>query len=112
MKVDGYGTPIRCHKREGHGSLTFAEALQKSCNPTMIRLAQRVGNTKFMEYFKALGYTGKTGIDLPGEALGIYHSEEDFNNVELSVYSFGQTFKTTLCNRSRLFRRLQTAATL
>ena len=95
LKVDGYGTPIRCHKREGHGSLTFAEALQKSCNPTMIRLAQRVGNQKFMEYFKALGYTGKTGIDLPGEALGIYHSEEDFNNVELSVYSFGQTFKTT-----------------
>ena len=95
LKVDGYGTPIRCHKREGHGSLNFAEALQKSCNPTMIKLAQRVGNTKFMEYFRNLGFTGKTGIDLPGEALGIFHAEENFNNVELSVYSFGQTFKTT-----------------
>jgi len=95
LKIDGYGTPIRCHKRGGHGSLTFSEALQKSCNPTMIRLAQRIGNTKFMEYFKALGYTSKTGIDLPGEALGIFHTDEGFNNVELSVYSFGQTFKTT-----------------
>lgn len=95
LKIDGYGTPIRCHKRTGHGSLNFAEALQKSCNPTMIKLAQRVGNKKFMEYFKAFGYTGKTGIDLPGEALGIFHEEEGFNNVELSVYSFGQTFKTT-----------------
>ena len=95
LKVDGYGTPIRCHKRTGHGALNFAEALQKSCNPTMIRLAQRIGNTRFMEYFKAFGYTAKTGIDLPGEAMGIFHAMKDFNNVELSVYSFGQTFKTT-----------------
>ena len=95
LKIDGYGTPIRCHKRQGHGSLTFAEALQKSCNPTMIRLAERIGTERFMSYFKAFGYTGKTGIDLPGEALGIFHSEKGFGSVELSVYAFGQTFKTT-----------------
>ncbi len=95
LKIDGYGAPIKCHKRQGHGSLNFAEALQKSCNPTMIRLAQRIGSTRYMQYFKAFGYTGKTGIDMPGEALGIFHAEENFNNVELSVYSFGQTFKTT-----------------
>jgi stage V sporulation protein D (sporulation-specific penicillin-binding protein) len=95
LKIDGYGTPIRCHKRQGHGALSFAEALQKSCNPTMIRLAERIGTQRFMSYFKSFGYTGKTGIDLPGEALGIFHSENGFGNVELSVYAFGQTFKTT-----------------
>lgn len=95
LKVQGYGSPIRCHKRQGHGSLNFAEALQKSCNPTMMTLAARIGNKRFMEYFVNFGYTGKTGIDLPGEALGIFHKEEDFNTVELAVYSFGQTFKTT-----------------
>ncbi len=95
LKIDGYGSPIRCHKRQGHGSLNFAEALQKSCNPTMMNLAARIGNDRFMDYFIDFGYTGKTGIDLPGEALGIFHSREDFNTVELAVYSFGQTFKTT-----------------
>lgn len=95
LKVEGYGSPIRCHKRQGHGSLNFAEALQKSCNPTMMTLAARIGNTRFMEYFINFGYTGKTGIDLPGEALGIFHQPENFNTVELAVYSFGQTFKTT-----------------
>ena len=95
LKVEGYGSPIRCHKRQGHGSLNFAEALQKSCNPTMMTLAARIGNTRFMDYFKAFGYTEKTGIDLPGEALGIFHEMEGFNTVELAVYSFGQTFKTT-----------------
>lgn len=95
LKVQGYGSPIKCHKRQGHGSLNFAEALQKSCNPTMMTLAARIGNKRFMEYFIDMGYTGKTGIDLPGEALGIFHKPEDFNTVELAVYSFGQTFKTT-----------------
>ncbi len=95
MKVQGYGQAIRCHKRIGHGSLTFAQALQLSCNPSMMTLAARIGAGRFMDSFIAFGYTSKTGIDLPGEALGIYHSREDFNTVELAVYSFGQTFKIT-----------------
>lgn len=95
LKVAGYGTPIRCHKRTGHGSLTFAETLQDSCNPSMMTLAARIGGSTFMDYFISLGYTEKTGIDLPGEAGGIFHSRENFNTVELAVYSFGQTFKIT-----------------
>ncbi|MBE6609741.1 MAG: PASTA domain-containing protein [Ruminococcaceae bacterium] len=95
LKIEGYGSPIRCHKRQGHGSLNFAQGLQNSCNPVMMTLAARIGNQRFMDYFIKFGYTGKTGIDLPGEALGIYHEREGFNTVELAVYSFGQTFKTT-----------------
>ena len=95
LKVAGYGTPIRCHKRTGHGSITFAETLQQSCNPSMMTLAARIGGTTFMDYFISFGFTQKTGIDLPGEAGGIFHSREDFNTVELAVYSFGQTFKIT-----------------
>ena len=95
LKISGYGTPIRCHKRTGHGSVTFAETLQQSCNPSMMTLAARIGGTRFMDYFISFGYTSKTGIDLPGEAGGIYHQREDFNTVELAVYSFGQTFKIT-----------------
>lgn len=95
LKVAGYGTPIRCHKRTGHGSVTFAQALQQSCNPSMMTLAARIGGSTFMDYFISLGFTQKTGIDLPGEAGGIFHSRENFNTVELAVYSFGQTFKIT-----------------
>ncbi len=95
LKVAGYGTPIRCHKRTGHGSITFAETLQQSCNPSMMTLAARIGGATFMDYFISFGFTQKTGIDLPGEAGGIFHTREDFNTVELAVYSFGQTFKIT-----------------
>ena len=101
LKIDGFYRAISCHKRTGHGSVTFAEALQQSCNPSMMTLASRIGKEKFYEYFKRFGYTEKTGIDLPSEARGYYHSFNDFSGVSLAVYSFGQTFKTTAIQQLR-----------
>ncbi len=95
LKIDGYYRAISCHKRTGHGSLSFAEALQQSCNPSMMTLGLRIGRESFYSYFKKFGYGEKTGIDLPSESAGYYHSFDDFSNVSLAVYSFGQTFKTT-----------------
>ncbi len=92
--VDGYGK-IRCHKTSGHGSVTFAQGLQKSCNPVMMITAAKIGEEKFYSYFERFGFKEKTGIDLPGEALTYCHSFKNFHNTELAVYSFGQTFKTT-----------------
>ena len=94
-KVSGYSSPIHCHKRTGHGNVTFVEGLQQSCNPTLMMLAERIGRETFYKYFEAFGYRAKTGIDLPGESLGITHTLDGFNQVELAVYSFGQTFKVT-----------------
>lgn len=93
--VDGYPQPIHCHKRTGHGSVTFERGLQQSCNPILMTIGLRVGQAKFYEYFNAFGYTGYTGIDLPGEAKSIYSSYDNFGLVSLAVYSFGQTFKVT-----------------
>ncbi|MBQ9704011.1 MAG: PASTA domain-containing protein, partial [Clostridia bacterium] len=101
LKIDGYYRAISCHKRKGHGSINFSEALQQSCNPAMMTLAMRIGRENFYNYFKSFGYTGKTGIDLPSEATGYYHSFDNFSNVSLAVYSFGQTFKTTAIQQLR-----------
>lgn len=95
LKIDGFYRAISCHKRTGHGTVNFAEALQQSCNPSMMILSSRIGKEKFYDYFKRFGYTDKTGIDLPSESRGYYHSFSEFSNVSLAVYSFGQTFKTT-----------------
>lgn len=92
--VEGYGK-VHCFRTWGHGPMTLETGLQKSCNPVLMDTAALLGTDKFYDYFKAFGYTSLTGIDLPGEAAGIYHAEDNFNNVSLAVYSFGQTFKTT-----------------
>lgn len=93
--ISGYDQPIHCHKLAGHGTHPYYYMLQQSCNPTLMTVAARIGRQKFYEYFQEFGYTEKTGIDLPGEADSIYHAYSGFNQVELAVYSFGQTFKVT-----------------
>ena len=101
LKIEGYYRAINCHKRKGHGNIDFAQALQQSCNPAMMTMSLRIGKSIFYRYFESFGYKGKTGIDLPSEALGYSHSYDDFSNVSLAVYSFGQTFKTTAIQQLR-----------
>lgn len=93
IRVDGYPKPINCHLHSGHGIQTFEESLWHSCNPVFVTMGLRIGPEKFYEYFKAFGYLSKTGIDVPGEKMGIWHSS--FNRVELAVSAFGQTFTVT-----------------
>jgi stage V sporulation protein D (sporulation-specific penicillin-binding protein) len=93
--VEGWPHPIACAETYGHGTVTFRYGLQQSCNPTLMQVAERIGRETFYEYFKAFGYGGRTGIDLPGESYTVYAPYKDFTNVSLAVYSFGQTFRTT-----------------
>ncbi|MHC1695063.1 MAG: penicillin-binding transpeptidase domain-containing protein [Eubacteriales bacterium] len=90
------GVRISCHLTRGHGSITFAQGVQLSCNPTFMQLAERIGGTTFLKFYKGFGYEEKTGVDLPGEAMSLFHPDNAFNTVELATYSFGQTFKVTM----------------
>lgn len=86
---------IRCHKVGGHGSETFVQGIQNSCNPVFIDIGLRLGVDRFYEYFKKFGLMDKTGIDLPGEAGTIMHKQENVKSVELATMSFGQSFQIT-----------------
>lgn len=86
---------IRCHKTTGHGSETFAQAIQNSCNPVFIDLGLRLGSDGFYKYFEKFGLMEKTGVDLPGEANTITHKVENVGLVELATMSFGQSFQIT-----------------
>lgn len=89
------GWEIRCHKRGGHGSQTFIQAVYNSCNPAFIEIGLNLGITNFSKYFKAFGFAEKTGFDLPGEAIGSYHKEENMKIIDLATSSFGQSFTVT-----------------
>ncbi len=86
---------IHCHKRTGHGSETFVQGAQNSCNPVFIDVGQRLGVDNFYKYFKQFGLLEKTGIDLPGEASTIMHNPKNMGLVELATVSFGQSFQIT-----------------
>ena len=92
LKISGWSLPIHCHKKTGHGTVTFARGLQQSCNPVLMTIASRVGVQKFCNYCEAFGYFEKSGIDLPGEAQTIFFDRNAMSNVDLAVASFGQRF--------------------
>ena len=87
---------IHCHKVQGHGSLTFAEGIQQSCNPWLMKVGLRLGTNTFYSYLKAFGYLEKTGIDLPGEGGGVFAAQSAFTDLDLAIYAFGQNFNVTL----------------
>ena len=89
------GRRIRCHKVGGHGSETFVQGIQNSCNPVFIDIGLRLGAERFYDYFQQFGLLDLTGIDLPGEAGTIMHQVENIGLVELATISFGQSFQVT-----------------
>lgn len=86
---------IRCHKVGGHGTETFVQGIQNSCNPVFIDIGLRLGSDKFYDYFGQFGLLNLTNVDLPGEAGTIMHKKEDIGTVELATMSFGQSFQIT-----------------
>ena len=86
---------IHCSNRRGHGSQTFVEGAENSCNPVFIEVGMRLGVDRYYYYFTQFGLLKKTGVDLPGEAGTIMHKKENMGNVELATVSFGQSFQIT-----------------
>ena len=86
---------IRCHKVGGHGSETFVQGIQNSCNPVFINIGLRLGVDRFCDYYDQFGLLGNTGVDLPGEASTIMHQRKNIGQVELATMSFGQSFQVT-----------------
>ena len=86
---------IRCHKTTGHGSETFVQGVQNSCNPVFMEVGARLGVDNMFHYLQQLGIMSKTGIDVPGEASTIMHRKENVGAVELATMSCGQSFQLT-----------------
>ncbi len=93
VKVDG--ATLHCWKRGGHGSESFLEVVQNSCNPGFVELGQRLGKDKLFEYIDRFGFGQKTGIDLEGEGKGILFNPDKIGAVEQATTAFGQGVSVT-----------------
>ncbi len=90
------GHKIHCHKVHGHGSLSFVQGIQQSCNPVLMTVGLRLGSDTFYGYLRSFGYLQRTGIDLPGEGSSLFAPESAFTDLDQAIYSFGQNFNVTL----------------
>ncbi|KMK77114.1 stage V sporulation protein D [Alkalihalobacillus pseudalcaliphilus] len=93
IKVAGHN--LRCWKKGGHGSQTFLEVVQNSCNPGFVVLGERLGKDRLFDYIEDFGFGTKTGIDLQGEGTGILFNRDRVGPLELATTSFGQGVAVT-----------------
>lgn len=84
------GARIKCWKHGGHGSQTYLQVVQNSCNPGFVSLGQKLGKEKLYKYIYDFGFGKKTGIDLNGESTGILFNLNNVGPVELATTAFGQ----------------------
>ncbi|TBL78150.1 stage V sporulation protein D [Paenibacillus thalictri] len=93
--IEVAGARLRCWKRGGHGSETFLQVVENSCNPGFVVMGQRLGKDKLFEYIGNFGFGKKTGIDLGGEENGIMFKPSRVGPVELATTAFGQGVSVT-----------------
>lgn len=86
---------IKCWKHGGHGSQTYLQVVENSCNPGFVTIGQKLGKDKLFNYINKFGFGKKTGIDLNGESTGILFSLDRVGPVELATTSFGQGVSVT-----------------
>lgn len=89
------GARLRCWKKGGHGSQTFLEVVENSCNPGFVALGNRLGKESLFQYIKDFGFGTKTGIDISGEENGILFKLNQVGPVELATTAFGQGVSVT-----------------
>ncbi|MEC1565940.1 stage V sporulation protein D [Bacillus velezensis] len=89
------GARLRCWKKGGHGSQSYLEVVQNSCNPGFVQLGERLGKQKLFQYIKDFGFGKKTGIDLQGEGTGILFPLDRVGPVEQATTAFGQGVSVT-----------------
>ena len=100
-KFTGREQILNCWKSAGHGAQTTAQALGNSCNIAFGHIGLCMGGDTFYDYLKSFGVMEKTGVDLPGEASGLFYERKYLNDPAnygtsyLITSSFGQSFRIT-----------------
>jgi cell division protein FtsI (penicillin-binding protein 3) len=86
---------IREHGGARFGLLSFEDVIAKSSNVGTIHVAMALGRGRFYRHIRRFGFGERTGIDVPGEAMGILRSPERWSQISAAEISIGQEIGTT-----------------
>ncbi len=93
--IDGF--EIKCHNREGDGLLTVGQAVERSCNVSLMEMAMSEGKENFTKFQNVFNFGLRTGIDLADEArTDSFVSDSTMTDSMLATNAFGQNFDATM----------------
>ena len=93
--VEVQGRHIHCWKAGGHGSQSFQEVVENSCNVGFVNAGLRLGSESFYKYLNAFGLGQLTNVDLSGEAKGIIIGKSKVKPLDIATMSMGQSIAVT-----------------
>ena len=108
--IQVYDHTIHCWTGEGHGMETMQDAFSRSCNPVFVQIAQDIGTKTFYDYVRAFGFYDPTGVNLPGEAVNIFHKNP--LPIDLATLSFGEQSSVTPLHLLKAFASLTNGGNL
>ena len=79
-------------KRGAAMTMSLREILRRSSNTGMVLVGEKLGADAFSEYvIDGFQFGKSTGIDFPGESLGIIKKRSEYDGASLGSMSFGQS---------------------
>ncbi|MBZ5498228.1 MAG: transpeptidase family protein [Acidobacteriia bacterium] len=83
------------HDHQPYGILTFNEVLEHSSNIGAAKLGLLLGEQRLYEALRTFGFGSRTGIDLPGESVGLVRDMSQWSALSVAAISFGQEVGVT-----------------
>ena len=89
------GRRIQNWSGDSFGTINFAEVVKQSINTGFVQVGLQVGAEKLTDYAKKFGFGKATGIELPGEELGLLFNPKDMRDSDIATMSIGQSIAVT-----------------
>lgn len=86
---------VREHGGHAYGVISFEDVLVESSNVGTIKVGLRLGSDRLYDYSRRFGFGERTGLELPGESIGILRSVDQWSAMSTGVISIGQEIAAT-----------------
>jgi len=93
FRLKGRATPITDVDHDPY--LTVAGIIKRSSNVGAAKIALRFGSDKLYAALKRYGFGKRTGIELPGEQVGLVRDGAKWRDVELATIAYGYGITVT-----------------
>ena len=108
-KIEIYNEPFSCWIKEGHGKMNLIQGIRHSCNIFHYQVGKKMGIEEISRYAKMLGFGARTGIDLPGEKIGLVPDPQWKMKVREERWQPGETISVSIGQGPLLVTPLQVA---
>ncbi len=89
------GNKVYREASHSFGELTVSEIVAKSSNVGTIKLVLRLGPDSLFRYIRDFGFGAKTGVDLPGEQIGLLRPVSQWSKISIGALAIGQEIGVT-----------------